>query len=81
MLQQRELRLFENWVLRRKGGTKITLINGDWRNCMIEIFVTCTPSRNISRVTRSRRIRGAGRDKVNTQDLTGKPEGETPLER
>jgi hypothetical protein len=38
-----ELRVFENRVLRRIFGPKRDEATGDWGNCIMRSFITCTP--------------------------------------
>jgi hypothetical protein len=63
-------------------------VKGDWRNCIMRSFVTCTVHQiRIIRRIKSRRMRCAGYvarmgDKRNAcRILMGKPEGKRPLGR
>jgi hypothetical protein len=41
--EEHRLRVFENRVLRRIFGSKRDEERGDWRNCTMRSFITCTP--------------------------------------
>jgi len=85
--EERRLRVFENWVLRRVFWPKRDEVTGEWRKLHNEELndLYCPP--NIVRLIKSRRMRWAGhvarmgewRDVYRV--LVGKPEGKRPLGR
>jgi hypothetical protein len=40
--EEHRLRMFENRVLRRIFGPRTDEVTGDWRNCIMRSFITCT---------------------------------------
>jgi len=84
--EERWLRVFENWGLRRIFGPKRDEVKGEWRKLHNEELNVLYSSPNIIRVIKSRRIRWAGhvtrmgerRDVCRV--LVGKPEGKRLLE-
>jgi len=85
--EERKLRLFEDMVLRRIFGPRSDEVTGEWRRMHNEELNDLYSSPNIVRVTKSRRIRWAGRMVRMGEEmgvyrvLVGKPEGKRPLGR
>ena len=79
--EERRLRLFQNWVLRRIFGPKRDEVTGEWRKLHNEKLNNLYSSPSIVRVMKSRRTRwvghvariGEGRGVYRV--LVGKPEG------
>jgi len=84
---ERRLRAFENRVLRRIFGPKRDEVTGEWRKLLNEEFNNVYTSSNIVRMTKSRRMRWAGRVACMGERrgvfrvLVGKYEGKRPLGR
>ena len=87
MREERELRVFENMVLRRIFGPRRDEVMGDWRRLHNEQLNYLYSSPNIVRVIKSRRMRWAGHvarmgeEREVYRVLVGKPEGKRPLGR
>ena len=87
MNEERRLRVFENWVLRRIFGPRRDGVTGEWRKLHNEELndLYCSPS--IVGVIKSRRMRWAGHvahmgeRRGVYRVLVGKPEGKRPLGR
>jgi hypothetical protein len=85
--EEHRLRVFENRVLRRIFGPKRDGVTGGSRKLHSEELHSLYSSRNIIRVTKSRRMRWAGHvahvGKMRNayKILVGKPEGKRPLGR
>jgi len=85
--EERRLRVFENWVLRRVFGAKRDEVTGEWRKLHNEELNDLYCSPNIFRVLKSRRMRWAGHVACMGERrgiyrvLVGKPEGKSPLGR
>jgi hypothetical protein len=85
--EERRLRVFENWVLRRIFGPKRDGVTGEWRKLHNEELNDRYCSPNIFRVIKSRRMGWAGHvarkgeRKCLYRVLVGKPEGKRPLGR
>jgi len=84
--EERRLRVFENWGLRRIFGNTRDEVTREWRKLHNEELNGLYCSSNIVRVIVSRRIRwGAcsmyGERRGVYKVLVGKPEGERPLGR
>jgi hypothetical protein len=86
--EEQRLRVIENRLLRRKFGPKREEVTGAWRKLHNELHNWySSPSTNIIRMIKSRRIRCAGHlawmgEKRNAHRiLVGKPEGKRPLGR
>jgi len=85
--EERELRVFENMVLRRIFGPRRDEVMGDWRRLHNEQLNYLYSSPNIVRVIKSRRMRWAGHvarmgeEREVYRVLVGKPEGKRPLGR
>jgi hypothetical protein len=87
--EERRLRVFENWVLRRTFGRRKEEVTGGWRKLSNGEVNDLYCSHNILRVIKSRRMRLAGHMECMGErrgvfrDLVGKPEGKggTPLGR
>jgi hypothetical protein len=83
----RQLRVFENRVLRRIFGPKRDGVAGDWRKLHNEELDKLYSSPNIIRMIKSRRMRWAGNvarmgeTRNAYRILVGKPEGKRPLGR
>ena len=58
--EERRLRVFENWVLRRVFGPKRDEVTGEWRKLHNEELNDLYCSPNIVRVIKKRRMRWAG---------------------
>ena len=84
--EERRLSVFENRVLRRIFGPKREEVTREWRK-LREEMTDLYSSHNIERVTKSRRMRWAGRvarmgeRRGVYKVLVGKPEGTRPLGR
>ena len=84
--EERRLRVFENWVLRRVFGPKRDEVTGEWRKLHNELNDLYSLP-NIVRVVKSRRMRWAGHVARTREDrgvhrvLVGKPKGKRPLGR
>jgi len=85
--EERNLRVFENMVLRRIFGPRRDKVSGEWRRLHNEELSDLYSSRNIVRVIKSRRMRWAGNvarmgeEMVVYRVLVGKPERRRPLGR
>jgi hypothetical protein len=85
--EERRLRVFENWVLRRVFGPKRDEVTREWRKLHNEELNDLYSLPNIVRVVKSRRMRWAGyvarigEDRGVYRVLVGKPEGKKPLGR
>ena len=84
--EEHRLRVFKNKVLRRIFGPKREEVTREWRK-LREEMTDLYSSHNIERVTKSRRMRWAGRvarmgeRRGVYKVLVGKPEGTRPLGR
>ena len=85
--EERNLRLFENVVLRRIFGPRRDEVTGEWRRLYNEELNDFYPSSNIVRVTNSRRMRWAGyvarmgEERGVYRVLVRKQEGKRPMGR
>jgi len=85
--EERRLRVFENWVLRRIFGHKRDEVTGEWKKLHNEELNVLYSSSNIVRVITSRRIRWAGhvarmgKKRGVYRVLVGEPEGKRLLGR
>jgi hypothetical protein len=83
----KELRVFENMVLRRIFGPRMDGVTGDWRRLHNEELNDLYSSPNIWRVIKSRRRRWVwhvarmGEERGAYRVLVGKPERKRPLGR
>jgi len=58
--EERNLRVFENMVLRRMFGSRRVVVAGEWRKLLNKELNDLYPSPNIMWVIKSRRMRCAG---------------------
>jgi len=85
--EERNLRVFENMVLRRIFGPRRDEVTGEWRRMHNVELNDLYSSPNIVRVIKSRRMRWAGHvvrigeERGVYRVLVGKPEGRRPLGR
>ena len=85
--EERNLRVFENMVLRRIFGPRRNEVTGEWRRLHNEELNDLYCSPNIVRVIKWRRMRWAGHvalmgeERGVYRDLVGKQEERTPLGR
>jgi hypothetical protein len=85
--EERRLRVFENWVLRRIFGSKRSEVTGEWRKLHNEELNDLYSLPTIVQVIKSRRMRWAGHVAYIGEGrgvyrvLVGKPLGRIPLER
>jgi hypothetical protein len=69
--EEHRLRVFENRVLRRILEPKRDEITGDWKNCIMRTFITCTVPQIIIRMIKSTRMRCAGHVARKVQNRNG----------
>jgi len=85
--EERNLRVFENMVLRRMFGPRGDEVTGKWRRLHNQELNDLYSSPSIVRVIKSRRMRWAGhvarmgKERGAYKFLVGKPEGKRPLGR
>ena len=85
--EERRLRVFESWVLRRVFGPKRDEVIGEWRKLHNEKLRDFYSLPNTVRVVKSRRMRWVGHVTLMGEGtrvyrvLVGKPEGKRPLGR
>jgi hypothetical protein len=83
----KEIKMFENRVLRRVFGPKRDEVTGEWRKLHNEELKDLYSLPNIVRVVKSRRMRWTGHVACMGEDrgvyrvLVGKPKGKRPLGR
>ena len=87
LMEERNLRVFENMVLRRIFVPRRDEVTGEWRRLHNEELNGLYSSPNIVRVIKSTRMRWAGHvarmgeERATYRILVGKPEGKRPLGR
>jgi len=85
--EERRLRMFENWVLRRIFGPRRDEVTGEWKKLHNEELNDLYCSSDIVRVTKSRRMKWVGHvarrgeRRVIYRILVWKPERKRPLGR
>jgi hypothetical protein len=85
--EEHRLRVFENWVQRRKFGPKRDEIMGNWRKLLNKELHNSYSSTNIMRRIKSRRMRWTGhvvrmgKKRNSYRVMVGKPERKGPLGR
>jgi hypothetical protein len=85
--EERNLRVFENMVLRRIFGPRRDEVTGEWRRLYNEEINVLYCSPNIVRVIKSRRMRWTGHvarmgeERGVYRVLVGKPDGKRPVGR
>jgi len=83
--EERRLRVFESWLLRRIFGPKRDIVTAEWKQLRNEEITDLYSSPNITRVIKSRRMKWAGHvadmgeRRVAYRLLEGKPVGKRPL--
>jgi len=85
--EERGLRVFENWLLRRIFVPKWVIVTAEWRQLHNEELTDLYSPPNITQVIKSRRMKRAGHvaDRGEKKDACGvlvrKPVGKRPLQR